>query len=123
VSEPASPKTVADIDETLRASLRDYQRTRWVTAAAVVAVLCAAVVVLGVLYIQQGARLRASCEFWRTLAPLPVTTVQPAGRPSRLGVAIIAESRTAYAGQGCGKPPPPDSSFVQWARYYHLPAS
>lgn len=121
MSEPATPTTVDAIDEAVRSSLRDYQRTRWAAAAAVVAVLCAAVVVLGVLYIGQGARLRASCEFWRTLAPLPVTIAQQTGKPSRLGVSIIAESREAYEGQGCGKPPPADPAFARWARYYHLP--
>jgi hypothetical protein len=122
VSEPAGPKTVADLDDTIRASLRDYQRTRWVTGAGVIAVLCAAVVVLAVLYIQQGARLKASCEFWRTLAPLPVTVAQQTGKPSKLGVSIIDGSRAAYEGQGCGKPPPADPAFARWARYYHLPA-
>jgi hypothetical protein len=116
------PKPVADLDEALRASLRDYHRTRWLGALAILTLLSAAVIVLGVLYVQQGARLRASCEFWRTLGALPVAVTKQAPQPSKLGVSIIAESRAAYAGQGCGRLPPADPSFARWARAYHLPA-
>jgi hypothetical protein len=118
-----SPRPVADVDKLIRASLRDYQRTRWLTAAGVIAVLCAAVITLAVLYAQQNGRLSASCRFWRTLAPLPVTIAQQTGRPSSLGISIIAESRAAYAGQDCGKLPPADPSFAKWAKFYHLPIS
>lgn len=117
------PRPVADVDRLIRSSLRDYHRARWLTAAGVIAVLCAAVIILAILYAQQDGRLTASCQFWRTLAPLPVTIAEQTGRPSSLGVSIIAESRAAYAGQGCGKLPPADPSFAKWAKYYHLPVS
>lgn len=115
-----SPRPVADLDDTLRSALRGYHRSRWITLAAVTLLLAAAVIVLGVLYLQQDARLRASCEFWLALTPLPVTIVPPNTKPTPVSVNLIAGSRVAYAGQGCGRMPPAAPSLVKWAHFYGI---
>jgi hypothetical protein len=116
----AGPRPVADLDAAVAGALKYYHRSRWVTAIGAIALLAAAVAVLGVLYLQQDTRLRASCGFWRTLAPLPVTPAPGVARPSRLGVLIVTGSREAYAGQGCGQLPPADPSVRRWAAYYKI---
>jgi hypothetical protein len=73
------------------------------------------------LIVKQEKELHASCDFWGTLAGIPITTVPPATKPSKLGVSIIVRSRVAYEGQGCRKLPPADPSVRKWAAYYHLP--
>ena len=115
----AEPHPVVTIDEHIRGSLRDYQRARWLAVTALIAVLCAAVITLGVLYIQADGRLTASCGFWRTLVSLPVTAA-PDGRPSKLGITIVVGARGAYDGQGCGKLPAADPSVTKWAPFYHV---
>jgi hypothetical protein len=69
------------------------------------------------------ARAGAACSFYRDLAGSPVTIAAGTGKPSELGVAIIAHSREAYRGSGCaGTLPPPSATFAKWAPYYHLSA-
>jgi hypothetical protein len=113
------PRGVADVDAALPKWTQDFHRARWLAAAGVIAVLACAVIVLGVLYVQQQSRLGASCGFWRSLASLPVASA-PNGRPSRLGITIVAGGRAAYAGQGCGKLPPADPSVTRWAPFYKI---
>ena len=68
------------------------------------------------------ARAHAQCAFDADLAPLPVTAPKT-GDPSVLGVKLISDARIAWRRAGCpGRLPPPDPSFVKWARHYRLPA-
>ncbi|HVH81329.1 MAG TPA: hypothetical protein VM782_18155 [Stellaceae bacterium] len=69
------------------------------------------------------AAVSGSCEFERDIGTIPVTPPPPVRRPSRVGVAIVADARLAYQRLGCAPPlPPPAASFVRWARYYDLPS-
>lgn len=124
-------------------------RTRWWLTLAVAAVIIGALMTLGVFAAADQAKLnddtrqlhadttalartraalevalarqRASCGFYHDLTPLPITT-GPTGKASRLGVQIVSDSRATYVGQGCPGPlPPPDPSFVRWARYFGIP--
>jgi len=115
------PRPVADLDAAVSSAIRDYHRARWAAIAGVMVLLCAAVIILGVLYLQQDARLRASCEFWRVLAPLPVGDAPGGTEPSRLSIQLVIASREAYAGQRCGRLPPADPSVRRGAAYYHIP--
>jgi len=74
----------------------------------------------------EAAKLRAgvlaSCAFAADLGGAPFPS-SPA-KVSRLGVAIVADSRAQWRHLGCpGQLAPPQPSFVRWARYYHLPDS
>jgi hypothetical protein len=65
-------------------------------------------------------RTASACSFYADLSGLPVT-LTASGRPSELGVAIIAHSRGAFRGSGCGgELPPPSPTFAHWAPYFHL---
>lgn len=65
----------------------------------------------------------AQCTFDADLGSAPVTVSPASGRPSRLGVTIVSDSRVAWHGLGCpGKLPPPAPSFARWAKEFHLPA-
>jgi hypothetical protein len=65
---------------------------------------------------------RSDCAFYRDLAGLPVSVSPKTGKAAKLGVAIIAHSREAWRGHGCGGTlPPPDPSFARWAKFYGLP--
>lgn len=72
----------------------------------------------------QEKAISAACDFWYPLTSLPVTVNAATGKPTPLGVQIIAGARESYAGQcaGAGHPqmPPPDPTLVKWAAYYHL---
>ena len=130
-----APKSVSDVDEQLRDSLKEAHRSRWYAVGAVFALLVAVVTGLAVMAVrQQGvighqqsvlarqqSELEASCGWWRSLAPLPVTVTPPATRPGELGVSLIAGARVAYDGQHCPGPIPPAApSLVTWAAFYHL---
>jgi hypothetical protein len=115
------PRPVTDLDEHLSATLTAVHRARWIFLASLGAVLVAAVIILGVVVHQQQSALRASCHWWRVLAPVPVTIVPPARKPSVLSVTLIAGAREAYAGQRCGHLPPAAPSLRRWAAYYHVP--
>jgi hypothetical protein len=72
------------------------------------------------------AVIAKACDFWYPLTSLPVTVLGPGGKPSQLSVRIISGARKSYDGQ-CRDDlraplPPPDPSFVRWARYYHVPS-
>lgn len=63
----------------------------------------------------------ASCAFASDLGSVPVPALP---RPSKLGISLVADSRAQWRKLGCpGHLPPPQPSFVHWARYYRLPAS
>lgn len=115
-------------------SLRGFLRMRWLLTAAVLAVLLAAVLALGILFFRQQAQLqaqlaelqaqqaalRADCAFWYPLTSLPVTVIAPGMPPTRLSVALITASRIAYEGQDCGHIPPASVSLEKWAAYYDI---
>ncbi len=70
-----------------------------------------------------NARARALCQFDADLGTAPLTLPKGA-RPSRLGVTIISDARTAWHRAGCpGRLGPPDPSFAKWAAFYKLPVS
>ena len=116
----AVPPPVAQLDATVAEAIRSVHRARWVILFAVIAALVAAVGLLGWQDWQQHQELRASCEFFQPLTGLPVTVVPPAVRPSKTGVTLIAGSRIAYAGQGCGTLPPAAPSLAKWAKFYRI---
>lgn len=65
--------------------------------------------------------VHAQCQFSADLGSAPIM-VSPSGKPSRLGVTIVSDSRVAWHGLGCpGRLPPPAPSFAHWAAVYHLP--
>lgn len=68
------------------------------------------------------AAVLASCAFAADVGTAPVAANPATGKPSRLGISIVADSRKQWHQLGCpGQLPPPPPSFVWWARYYHLP--
>lgn len=69
---------------------------------------------------QLREQVLASCSFAGDLgsAPLPATP-----RPSRLGVAIVADARAWWHRNHCPGTLPPSPGLAHWAAYYHLPAS
>jgi hypothetical protein len=92
----------------------------WALAALFTVLVAAAAVNLDLTLTRNGT---AACSFYRDLAGLPVTILATTGRPSELGMSIIANSRAAYRDLGCQGPlPPPSPSFTHWASYYRLPA-
>lgn len=115
------PRHTDEVDEKLKKNLRLAQRTRWVLVIAVFTLLAGAVVAQTILLLGQQQELNASCQVWRTLAPLPVSVNPQTGQPTRLSVSIIASARQAYAGQHCGNLPSADPTVVKWARVFHIP--
>lgn len=138
-----------DIAPDIAAAIRHANRTRWALTLAVAALIAGALLTLGVFAALDQAKLgadsrqlhattttlatvraaldvalkreRASCGFYRDLAPVPIT-VGPDGKASRLGVQIVSDSRAAYVGQTCPGPlPAPSPSFIRWARFYGIP--
>lgn len=64
------------------------------------------------------AAVLASCAFAADLGSAPF----PAGKVSKLGVSIVADSREQWRRLGCpGHLAPPGPGFIKWARFYHLP--
>lgn len=116
----APPPPVDQLDAAVAQAIRSVHRARWAVLLAVIIALVAAVGLLGWQDWQQRQELRASCGFFLPLTSLPVMAVPPAARPSKTGVTLIAGSRTAYAGEGCGALPPAAPSLVRWARYYRI---
>lgn len=137
-----------DVTPDITATLRHVNRTRWALTLLVALIVAGALGTLGVVVVADQAKLRttqteitadtvslradraallaalerarASCAFYRDLAPVPVTT-GPNGKASRLGVQIISDSRAAFVGQTCpGQLPPPSPSLIRWARYYGI---
>lgn len=138
-----------DITPDITATIRTANRTRWALTLAVGILIAGALLTLGVfagtdqskldadsrqLHADTAAlaktratlaqaleRQRASCAFYRDLAPVPIT-VGPTGKASKLGVQIVSDSRAAFVGQACpGLLPAPARSFVRWARFYGIP--
>jgi hypothetical protein len=65
----------------------------------------------------------AQCKFDRDVGSVPVSVNPATHAASKLGVSLIADARQGWHGLGCpGVLPPPQPSFVRWARHYHLPA-
>lgn len=131
-----------DVSTDITAALRRVNRTRWALTLLVTLIVMGALAALGAVTLADQAKLaadqrtlardtaalvtaenhtRASCAFYRDLAPLPVT-VGPDGKASRLGVQIVSDSRSAFIGEDCpGRLPAPAASFVRWAALYGIP--
>jgi len=55
------------------------------------------------------------------LAAIKVTVNPATHKAAKLGIAIIADSRLAWAGLGCpGRLNKPGRSFLRWAAYYDI---
>jgi hypothetical protein len=107
-------------------------RTALLTAAArraVVTLFTVCVLLAGTSMLFTGCQVRqlrqsvlSACLFAADIAGAPVVA-GPAGKPSKLAVSIVSDSRVQWRGLGCpGRLPPPAPSFAKWAKYYHLPA-
>ena len=71
---------------------------------------------------QLRAAVQSECAFAADVGNAPVTGPN-VSRPSKLGVSLVADSRAQFRRLGCpGHLPLPQSAFVRWARFYHLPA-
>ena len=72
-------------------------------------------------------RQLTQCQFNQDLGNLASVkvTLNPATRKaSKIGVAVIADSRSAFRGLGCpGRLAKPGPSFIHWTTIYHLPVS
>jgi hypothetical protein len=83
------------------------------------------------LHQQQAALARAQerqCKYWLDLgnaAAIPVTVNPVTHKASKLGIAIVSDSREAWAGNpNCtGRLAKPSPSFKHWAAVYHLPVT
>lgn len=73
------------------------------------------------------SRQLTMCQFNHDLgdlASVPVTLNPHTHKASKIGIAIIADSRSAFRGLGChGVLTKPGPSFTRWARHYGLPAT
>lgn len=121
------PKPVVDVDAQLLRVIQNVHKARWVVLIVLGIMAIGAIIFMGVVISSQSTQiseqrneLRADCSIWGSLAGLPATVNPDTGRPSKFSVALIAESRFAYRGKGCGTPAPLDPSEVRWARYYHI---
>jgi hypothetical protein len=70
--------------------------------------------------------VRTQCQFARDLgdvAASPVMVNPATHKASKVGIAIIADSRLVFHGLGCpGTLTKPGLSYLHWARYWKLPA-
>lgn len=115
------PRHTDEVDVKLQRNLQLAHRTRWILVAAVFFLLIGAVAVQTFLLVGQQNELNSSCQVWRTLSPQTVTVNPVTRQPTRLSVAIIAASRSAYTGQHCGDLPPADPVVVRWAHKFGIP--
>lgn len=114
------PEPVDDIDVRLMKTISGVHRVRWVSLLVLGIILLAAIITMGIVIDEQQNQLRSDCEVWSSLSGLPVTIPPGAKRPSQFSVTIIAESRVAFSGKGCGQVPPADPSEIHWAAYYGI---
>ena len=123
----SEPRPVSELDLKLTSAIQGVHRARWITIIVALVVLTAACITLGVIVWQQQRELRAtydelnaSCGWYAEVSVLPVMPAAPTGKPTRVAVQLIASSRIAYYGQGCGGRLAPNPSLKQWAAYYHV---
>ena len=118
-----SPEDHEALDRQLAALVRRSRRVLWITIGTAGVLLVAAIAWLAVSLVQADARIAASCHAWADIGAAPLTA-GPDGKASLLGTSIISDARQAWHGQACpGALPPPQSSFVKWAKFYGLPYS
>lgn len=115
------PEPVGDIDARLMKTISGVHRLRWIALIVLGVVLASAIAVMGLVISDQQTQLRSDCALWRSIGTLPVQILPGATKPTLFNVTIIAESRAAYIGQGCGKIPPNPAEKL-WADYFHIPA-
>lgn len=118
-----SPEDSAVLDRQLAELVRRSRRVLWATISVAGVLLVGAIIYLAVSLVQADSRIAASCRFWADIGAAPIAA--PARQDaSRLGVSVIADARQAWHGSGCaGVLPPPQPSFVRWAKFYRLPYS
>ncbi|HEX7995896.1 MAG TPA: hypothetical protein VF506_18405 [Streptosporangiaceae bacterium] len=88
----------------------------------------AALIVIGTrAYDTLQTRQLTQCQFNRdlgNLAKVKVALNPKTHKASKVGIAIVADSRAAFRGLGCrGELDKPGPSFIHWARIYKLPAN
>jgi hypothetical protein len=116
-----SPDDSAALDRQLAAMVRRSRRVLWTVIALAGLLFVGAIVYLVVQLRGDEARIAASCRAWADIGAAPLAA-GPDGKASLLGTRIISDSREAWHGQACpGELPPPQPSFVHWARFYGLP--
>ena len=114
----SEPMPVSEVDRHL---VRVPNSTRLL--AAMVALLTAAVVYLGLRDFYRQGELTSSCAFFGAIATASVP-VRPAaaGPPSQEVIEIIAASRQAYRGRDCTPAlPSPSAGLRHWASFYGIP--
>jgi hypothetical protein len=79
------------------------------------------------LYNALHGQVQSQCGFLHDLgnvAAVPVSVNPATHKASKVGVAIIADSRSAFRSLSCpGQLTKPGPSFVHWARFYKLPVN
>lgn len=98
-------------------------RRAFVVLTLIVFGLSAAALYIGVRQVNAfNTALHAQCRFDSDIGGAPITVNPATGKPSKLGVQIVTDARTAYEGLHCpGILPPAAPSLLKWARYYRLP--
>lgn len=131
------------LDKELKVALHRFQRMRWMMVGVAGFAVAIAITVGAVMLVRQshqlrsdsdqisrneeqiaddGERLLASCDFYRSAAPSPVSVDPGTGKAYKLSVSVIIGAREAYLGEGCaGRIPPPDPSLLRWAAYFRIP--
>lgn len=116
-----TPDDSAALDRQLQDLLRRSRRVLTAVIGLAGVALVGAIVYLTVSLLAADARIAASCHAWADIGAAPLTT-GASGRASLLGTSIISDARQAWYGQACpGSLPPPQPSFVRWAKFYGLP--
>jgi hypothetical protein len=120
------PRQRSDVTTGLAARLR---MTQGALRAAVILLVVSAVFTGATLLVTARQirtlhmEISSQCKFDSDLGAAPITVNPATHKASLLGVSIVADSRLAWRGLRCpGTLPPPDPSFVKWARYWKLPA-
>ena len=137
---------IEDLDRQLAALVKRSRRLLWFIISVIGFVLLAAMGVVAVLFvtsiqqrheigqlITQSAREQqqlttvtqllhaGNCTFDRDLASAPVSINPATGKPSTLGVSIVADAHNAYVDIHCDGSLPPNPSLQHWAAIFHIP--
>ena len=143
---PAPPDPAA-LNRQFTATLRSNRTARLVLTGIIAVVVAGSIVLLWLVVMTQQRQLRAdsgqlnaaatqlardttalardtetirraqlsACQFNRDLSPL-------AGLQSKALILLISDSRRSFLTRRCpGTLPSPDPTYVQWARFYHVP--
>lgn len=110
-----------DLDDTLRRSISNAHRLRWVAVVVLAVVVLLAIGGFGYEVNTQQNRLTSSCAFYRELATIALPPPSSKAAPqSKLGIELVVNSRIAYTGQGCGRLPRPSPALAQYGRMYNI---